>query len=55
MKDMKKKKQDLKKDLNDEEKKYIEKTETVEQDHKKKENYAKEDQDGQLIDIEKNY
>lgn len=51
MKDMKKKKQDLKKDLNDEEKKYIQKTEIVEQDHKKKENYAKEDQDSQLIDI----
>ncbi len=37
MKDMKKKKQDLKKDLVDQEKKHIEKTEITEQDHKRKE------------------
>jgi hypothetical protein len=37
MKDMKKKKQDLKKDLVDEEKKHIEKTEITEQDQKRKE------------------
>ena len=55
MKEMKKRKQDLKKDLVDEEKKYIEKTEIIEQDHKKKEIYTVEDQDSQLTDMERNY
>jgi len=55
MKDMKKKKQDLKKDLVEEEKKYIDKTENIENDHKKKETYAIQDQDGQLGDMERGY
>jgi len=43
MKDMKKKKQDLKKDLVDEEKKHIEKTQITEQDHTRKEAFMVED------------
>lgn len=55
MKDMKKKKQDLKKDLVDDEKKHIEKTEITEQDHKRKEAFMVEGHDNQLFEIEKDY
>ena len=55
MKSMKKGKQDLKKDLMDEEKKHIEKTEITEQDHKRKEAFMLEGHDNQLYEIEKDY
>ena len=55
MKNMKKGKQDLKKDLMDEEKKHIEKTEITEQDHKRKEAFMLEGHDNQLYEIEKDY
>ena len=51
MKDMKKRKQDLKKDLVDDEKKHIEKTEITEQDHKRKEAFMVEGHDNQLFEI----
>ena len=55
MKDMKKNKQTLKKEIVEEERVNIEKTQITEQDHKKKEQYMVTDQEGQLTDMEKNY
>ena len=55
MKDMKKKKQTLKKDLGEEEKNNIEKTETIEQDHKRKQQIMVEEKEGELMDMEKSY
>jgi hypothetical protein len=55
MKDMKKKKQDLKKNLIEEEKVHIEKTALTEHDHKRKEEITATEQDAQLSDMEKNY
>lgn len=55
MKDMKKNKQALKKEIVEEERVNIEKTQITEQDHKKKEQYMVTDQEGQLTDMEKNY
>lgn len=55
MKDMKKKKQDLKKNLIEEEKVHIEKTALTEHDHKRKEEITATEQDAQLTDMEKNY
>lgn len=46
MKDMKKKKQNLKKDIGEEEKNDIEKTEIIEQDHKRKQQIMIEEKEG---------
>jgi hypothetical protein len=48
MKDMKKHKQELKKELVEDEKLYIEKTEVLGKDHRKKEQYMGEENDGHL-------
>ena len=55
MKDMKKKKQTYKKDLVEEEKNDIEKTETIEQDHNRKQQIMIDEKEGELLDMEKNY
>ena len=55
MKDMKKKKQDLKKNIIEEEKVHIEKTGLAEHDHKRSEEFTVAQQDVQLSDMEKNY
>lgn len=55
MKDMKKKKQDLKKNIIEEEKVHIEKTALAEHDHKRSEEFTVVQQDVQLSDMEKNY
>ena len=52
---MKKKKQDLKKNIVEEEKVHIEKTALTEHDHKRKEEITGTEQDAQLSDMEKSY
>lgn len=55
MKDMKKKKQDLKKNIIEEEKVHIEKTALSEHDHKRSEEFTVSQQESQLSEMEKNY
>ena len=52
---MKKNKQQLKKDLVEDEKKYIERTDLLEKDHRKKEEYMINENEEHLVNMEKKY